>query len=177
MAGRDAPGEEECFRVPDELQQLHPIVDILLRAAEPLRDARHRVPILSHQRSVALGLLQGIEVLTLQVLEHDDLTGFRVAEFSDDHRDLSQAGSLRSAGPPLAGEDLEPGAVLPDQQGDQDPFLPNAGLQLLHLRGVEMLARIRGVRGELGQGKKLIRSFCRGGCGHVIPSMLTISKK
>ena len=62
---------------------------------------------IADQRTVALRLFERIKVGTLHVLDDGKLQGFLVARFDDDDGHFVQAGTLRRAPAPFAGDDLE----------------------------------------------------------------------
>ena len=59
------------------------------------------------QLLIALGLLDRVEVLALDILDQRDLGGRGVVEIADDRRDSVQLRPLRRAPAPLAGDDLD----------------------------------------------------------------------
>ena len=60
-----------------------------------------------HQRPIAFRLFERIEVGALHVLDDRELQRFLVSRLDDDDRHFVQAGTLRRAPAPLAGDDLE----------------------------------------------------------------------
>jgi hypothetical protein len=112
-----------------------------------------------------LGLLDGGQVLAEQVLHQGDLGV--VGAVDEDGRNGGEAGLARRGAATIAGHDVaEPGRpVLPADHGLDDPHLADGGRQLLEGRGVHVLAGLRRVGLELGQGHlvKLIGDVGRHG--------------
>ena len=89
-----------------QLQQPHHVGDMRPALADDLRHLLLRVIALLHQRDVAGRLLDRIEVGALHVLDDGEFERLHVGRLDDRDRHLVQAGALRRAPAPLAGDDL-----------------------------------------------------------------------
>ena len=145
MPQLDLAVEERLPGRGDQFEQLEALVDVDDALADPVGDRRRVELELVDQRLVAVRLLDGMEVLALEVADHEDLERLLVGERSDDDRQLRDPGELGRAGPAGAVEDLVAGLVLRShQEGRQDSlFLHGVGEVLEGLR-VEVEARIVG---------------------------------
>ena len=90
-----------------KFQKPQRIGDIASALADDLGDLFLAVVKLLHQRAIAFRLFQRIEIGALHVLDDRKLQRFRIGRLDDDDRHLVQAGALRRAPAPLAGDDLE----------------------------------------------------------------------
>ena len=121
----------------------HPLGCLLLRHA-----------VLLHQNLVALGLLDGIQILPLEVLNHGQLHGLAVIGFDDHGGHLRQSGHTGGTPAPLTGDDLiVPGLQLPHRQRLDDAVLTNGISQIGQRVGVEQLAGLRGTGFHLADGQ------------------------
>ena len=145
--GKNGPG------VPcGKLSVLHQLLDGNIQIQQP-QGVGHRAPGLAHpfrrlslghavdlrQRPEAFRLLDGVQVLPLEVLDHGQLHGLLVVGLDDDRRDLVQSG--HPGGPPAAfpGDDLiVPASQLTHRQGLDHAVLPDGLGQLLQLFLVEV---------------------------------------
>jgi hypothetical protein len=93
------------------------------RLPQPLRQILVRVPASLRQRLQRLALFERRQVLALDVLDERDLEHLRLVDVPDDGRQLDEAGLHRGLIAPLAGDDLEARASLPDDQRLDDPLL------------------------------------------------------
>ena len=134
----------------------HPLGHLLLGQA-----------VLLHEHLVAPGLLGGVQVLPLEVLDQAQLHHLPVVRLDDDGGHLRQAGGLGRPPPALAGDDLiVPRGQPPDRQGLDDPVgadgLGELGQGLL----VEPLPGLIEPRLHLGDGQG-DRALALGGEGGV----------
>jgi hypothetical protein len=109
----------------------------VLGAAEPL-----------HQRAIAQGLLDGVEVGALDVLDDGDLQRRQVVQLAHHHRHPVEAGLLRRAPAPLPGDDLELAGLAvqrPHQDRLQHALFADRGRQLVDLGLGEVAPRLVGV--------------------------------
>ena len=97
-----------------------------------------------HQRLVALGLLDGVQVLALQVFDQRQLGGELFVGLDDADGNLLQTRQPGGAPAALAGDDLIIAVVdLPDRDGLDQPVLPDGFGQLLgRFRVKEISARL-----------------------------------
>jgi len=121
---------------------------------------------LVHQALVALGLLDGVEVAALDVLEHRVFERGAVVDLDDDHRHLVQAGHLGRSPAPLAGDDLvavrKPGqgphhdrlddAALADRRGEAGEVGPEALARVARVRAQELDRHLAGAARPLDDG-------------------------
>ena len=99
--------------------------------------------VLLHQHLVPLGLFDGVQILTLQVLDHGQLHGLAVVGLNDHSRHLSQPRHTGGAPPALTGNDLViAGLELPHRQRLDDAVLPDGVGQVGQCIGVKQLARL-----------------------------------
>ena len=92
-----------------QVERAHPGADRVDFDADPLGDdvpADVLVRVARAKLLAELRLLDGREILALDVLDEVDLHHLVVVVVADDHRDLVQAGLLRRAVAPLADDDL-----------------------------------------------------------------------
>ena len=107
------------------------------------------VAVIFHQRPIAFGLFQRIEVGALHVLDDRKLQRFAVGRLDDDDRHFVQAGALRGAPAPLAGDDLEcvgRAADRPHHDRLNHAALANRSRQLIQLFVGEHAPRIARIR-------------------------------
>src|SRR3546814_19572127 len=76
------------------------------RLADDAADFFLRVAVIVDETLVSLGLLDGVQVLTLHVFDERDLEGLLVGERAHQPRPLVELRRLRRAPAPLAGNDL-----------------------------------------------------------------------
>ena len=137
-------------------QQAQRVRDRRARLADARRDVLLRHVIAVHQLFVALGLLQRVEVLALQILDERQLRRLAVVRLDDDGGNLGQAREPRGAPAALARDDLIiAGAEPPHGQRLQDAVLADRVRQLVERRVVEALARLVGVALDLRDGEAL----------------------
>ncbi len=131
------------------------------RQLEQPEHVRHRRPLLSHALPHVLlgqpqvvdqapeggGLLDRVQVLTLQILDQGQLQDMLGIRFPDEGRDLEQTGDLSRAPAPLAGDQL----VLALSDGTHDDRLQDA----LTLDGGGQL--LQGLLGERPARLPLVR--------------------
>ena len=100
------------------------------------------------EAAVAFRLLQGVEVLALEVLDQGGGHGLAVAEIADHDRDLVQRHELGGAPAALAADDLVEAAVAAGLGADQDRLqhavLADGIGELLKGRGLHGAARLEG---------------------------------
>src|SRR5688572_20549038 len=89
------------------------------------------VAVIGDQPPIALGLLDGVEVPALDILEECDLECFGIVEIADDDRDLMEPRPLRRPPAALAGDDLVAVAVRPDDDRLDEAALLDRGGELL----------------------------------------------
>ena len=91
-----------------EVQQLHAFAHVALAPAfaHAVGDLLHAVAQLVAQQGEAFGLLHGVEVFALDVLDQLDLQHLGVAQVVHEHGDGGQLGQLGRAPAALAGDDL-----------------------------------------------------------------------
>ena len=88
--------------------------DFLLREVE-----------LVHQLRIALGLLDGVEIFTLEILDKRQLKRRPVVHVSDDDRHRCQSGHLRGAPAPFTGDQLVAALARAHDQWLHDAILAN----------------------------------------------------
>ncbi len=99
------------------------------------------VSVIANQPVVGLRELDGVEVLALDVLDQRELEGGLDAHVLHDDERVPDAGALKCAPAPLAGDELElvaPG-YAPDHQRLDEAVLADALRQLVELVRVEVL--------------------------------------
>ena len=112
MAGGQAAGLQMFLHALGQPQQAQGVGHVAAALADDPGDGfLGAVEALDHHR-VAARLFQGIEVGALDVLDDGDLEHLQVVELAHQGRDLMQAGQLRRAPAPLAGDDL----ILPGRR-------------------------------------------------------------
>src|SRR5215813_3663207 len=94
------------------------------------------------QTSECVGLLDGVQLLALDVFDQRHLQHVLVSDGLDDAWNLLQAGSLRGPPAPLPGNDLEPLTLSSDHQRLNDPARLYGGRQFIHRFVVERGARL-----------------------------------
>ena len=106
---------------------------------------------LLHQRDVAGGLLDRVEVGALHVLDDGEFERLHVGRLDDGDRHLVQAGALRRAPAPLAGDDfvMPRPAVLAHHDRLDDAALADRLGQLVELGLGEGAARVARVGNEV----------------------------
>ena len=107
VAGRELAVAHQRLHRLGQLQQPHQVGDIRPALADDLRHLLLRVIALLHQRDIAGRFLDRIEVGALHVLDDGEFERLHVGRIDDGDRHLVQAGALRRAPAPLAGDDLE----------------------------------------------------------------------
>ena len=109
------------------------------------------------QLLVGGGFLEGVQFLTLDVLDDRLLEDRGVVGVADDRGDGLESDPPGRAPPPLARDELEPVALLPDEHGLEDPHfadrLGQRGERLL----VEVLAGLLRVGPDRG-GRDLLQA-------------------
>ena len=102
---------------------------------------------LLHQTAIAGGLLNGVEVFALEVLDQRDLELFSSLELAQLHRKLGEAGHAGGAPAALPCHKLIPAvSEVSDQQGLQHPVAGNGIGKLSELLLVEFAAGLLGIR-------------------------------
>ena len=129
-----------------EVEQAERVRDGRSGAADARRDVVLAEPELVDQLAVGLGRLERVEVLALEVLDEGELELLAIGELADDRRDAVEAGRLRGAQPPLAGDELVAVDRLGDEDRLEDAVLGDARGQRREALGVEPLARLVRVR-------------------------------
>src|SRR5689334_13179531 len=119
---------------------------------------------LIHQPAISLGLLDGRQILALEVLDQRDLQCLRIRERSDDDRDLVHPHALRGPPPPLAGNQLESrllaghgtheqrlnDALLADRLGERIEFGFDKAPPRLECAGADQLDWYAALRRRIG---------------------------
>ena len=99
------------------------------------------------------GLLHGIEVSALEVLNDGDLHGLLVGDLAEDGGDGGLAGALRGEPATLAGDELEAAtSQAADEDGLNDTIGADAGGELFELVIGEAGAGLEGIAVDLGDG-------------------------
>ena len=102
--------------------------------------------VLLGQGLIPHGLLHGIQVLPLEVLDHGQLGGLPVVGLDDRHRHLLQACQPGSTPAAFAGNDLiVPGGQLPHGQRLDDAVFPDGIRQLGQRLLVKVLPGLGGI--------------------------------
>ena len=111
--------------------------------------------VLAHEHLVALGLLNGVQVLPLEVFNHGQLHGLSIVGLDDDGGNLGQARHPGCAPTALSGDDLIiAGLQLPYRQGLDDAVLPDGVSQVRQRFGVKLLAGLGCAAFHLGNWQK-----------------------
>ena len=130
--------------------------------AHPLGGLLLREVILLHELPIALGLLDGVQILPLQVFDHGQLHGLAVVGFNDDGRHLVKPRHAGSPPAALAGDDLVVARLqLAHRQGLDDAVLPNGVRQIRQRIGVKLLAGLSGTAFHLRNGEVQAALFLR----------------
>ena len=131
---------QQALRLLAQLQQAQQVGDRRTRTPHSLSDGFMGHAKLVQQTRQSPGLLQGIEVFPLHVLDQRDAHRGLVVQFPHHCRDLVQTRQLGRAPAALAGDDLE---LVPGAQGPGHDRLQHA----LSFDGVRQL--LQGGRGEV----------------------------
>jgi hypothetical protein len=104
------------------------------------------VAIIVDQPLIALRFLDRVEVAPLDILDQGYFERLGIVKLADDRRDLVETGLLRRPPAPLAGDDLEPSLVGPNDDRLDDAARPDRVGELGQRFLVEDAARL----GEIG---------------------------
>ena len=115
------------------------------RLVDQLADLVLAVAMLLDQLPIALGLLDRVQILALDILDQRDLGGRRIVDLADDRRDGVQPRPLRRPPAALAGDDLDSRRRRAQQDRLQHASLGNRFGQLVERLLVEMHARLVGI--------------------------------
>ena len=132
-----------------EFQEPQRVGDVAAALADNPGDLFLAVVKLLHQRAIAFRFFQRVEVGALNILDDGELQRFRIRRLDDDDRHFVQAGALRGAPAPFAGDDLV--AVRDAAQRAHDDRLNDAAFaqrrrELFKFDGSKYAPRIAGVR-------------------------------
>ena len=123
----------------------------LLREVELLEETRVRPR-----------LLDGAEILALQVLDERDLARLRIVIGAHDGGDLREPRELRRAQAALARDELIAAlGQTAHEDGLQDTVGPHRLLELLHRRLIELRTRLEPVRADVADGELLDLALLR----------------
>jgi len=114
------------------------------------------------QLLVALGFLDGVEVLPLEILDQREFERGGVVGFADEDGDLGEAGELGGAPAAFAGNQLERIAATPDDEGLDDALFPDRVSQLLEGVPGKVLAGLQGAGTEPAE-RHALDAFRAGG--------------
>ena len=106
MAGGQLPAPQIGLHRLRQLEQAERVGDMRPALADHLAELALAVAVLVDELLVADRLLERVEVRALDVLDDREFERLLVADVMDDDRHLVQAGPLRRAPAPLAGDDL-----------------------------------------------------------------------
>ena len=106
VAGRNLARREQRAAVLGQAEQPQRVGDMAAALADDARDVGLRIVVVGAELRVAVRLLDRVEIGALDVLDDGEFERLAIADVDDDDRDLVQAGALRRAPAPLAGDDL-----------------------------------------------------------------------
>ena len=153
MAGGELPVRHQLLEGRGEVQKPHGVGHGAAGLAHPPGRLLLGHAVVGNQGPEALGLLHGVQVLPLEVLDHSQLHGLLVVRLDHHSGDLRQLRHPGGPPPPLSGDDLiVAGGELPHRQGLDDPVLPDGVRQLLQLLLIEALPGLGPAALDLGQG-------------------------
>ena len=132
-------------------EQADAVRDGRARLAQAVGDGFLREAEVTHERGEAEGLVDGIEVGALEVLDEGEHGARSVGGLEDAGGDGRLAEQLERAEAPLAGDELIPFFRLADDDGLHEPFGTDGVGELLHLGGVEISAWLTRIRDDQGQ--------------------------
>src|SRR3954468_14458553 len=145
MPGRDPALDNKVLDLWREVEKPDHVVDVRPALAQDLGQVGVGIAELVHQAPVAGGFLNRIEVRALDILDNGVFERGPVVDLNDDHRHLVQAGHLRRAPAPLAGDDFIRRGLIghrPHQDRLHDAALADRSSQGFDLIWVEVLAWI-----------------------------------
>ena len=141
-----------------QVQKAQDVRDVAAALVQRLGQLFLRVTETVHQLAVRGGLLDGVQVGALDVLDDRDLEHLGVGKVADDHRKVVQLGDLGRAPAAFAGDDLEKPAAIrvrADDERLQDAARADGVRELLQKLGLEVAARLVGVGDQLLDGDAL----------------------
>ena len=90
-----------------QLEQPQRVGDVRAALADDLRHVLLAMIKFLHQRQIAAGLLDGVEIGALHVFDDGEFQRLRIGRLHHGDRHVMQIGALRRAPAPFAGDDLE----------------------------------------------------------------------
>ena len=149
VAGGDLAGGEQGAAVLGQAGQPQRVGDVAAALADDAGDVAVRIAVVSAELGVALRFLERVEVGALDVLDDRQFERFAIADIDDDDRHFVQAGALRGAPPPFAGDDLVgvgDARHRPDDHRLDDAALADRGGEFVEFVVAERFARVARVR-------------------------------
>ena len=116
---------EELLHLVGQLEQPERVGDARPVPADALADLLLRQPELLDEPSIALGLLERVEVRSLEVLDQRQLEGLGRRDVADHGGDLVQSRELRGPPAALTGDEAVVGPVPPHEDRLDDALGPN----------------------------------------------------
>src|SRR5690606_26736532 len=147
VAGRDDALDDGVADLLWRIEQAQRVGDGRAALTDASRDLLLGQPELPDELAISQGLLNRVEVGSLDVLDEGDLQRLHSRDLANDDRHLGQAGGDGRPPAALAGDDLV--GLLADRTGDDqrldDAVLADGGGQFFEPRGVPLGARLEGV--------------------------------
>ena len=140
-----SPCNSDCRTNSRKIEQSQQVSDVAARLVDELADIVLGMAVPVDQLAIALGLLDRVQILALDILDQRDLRRRRLVDLADDRRDRVQPRPLRRAPAALAGDDLKPVAVGPQQDRLEHPALGDRIGQLVDRFLAELDARLVGI--------------------------------
>ncbi len=125
------------------------------RLADQLADRILAMTMICDERFIALGFLDRVQILPLDILDQRDLGHRRIAVVADQRRDRMNLRPLRRSPATLAGDDLETVTDAAHQDRLDHAMLGDRFGKLVEAILVEMLARLQGVGANPRNGDRL----------------------
>ena len=125
MSHAEGARGKELLHPVGQLEQPERVGDARPVPADALADLLLCQPELLDEPSIALGLLEGVEVGALEVLDQGQLEGLGRRDVTDHGRDLVQARELRGPPAALAGDESVVGPVAPHEHRLDDALGPD----------------------------------------------------
>ena len=126
MAGGNRTGGDQRATMFGQRHQAQRVGDMAATLADDAGDVGVGVAVVGAELRIALRFFERVEIGALHVLDDRQFERFAIADFDDDDWNLMQAGALRGAPAPLAGDDLE--GVFSVRRGPHDHRLNDAAL-------------------------------------------------
>ena len=148
-----------------EVEQPQRVGDGRAGLANPLGDHLLGEAELVDELAVGGGLVDGIQVSALDVLDQGHLELVAIRELADERGDPLKPGEPRCPHAPLAGDQLVAVQGLGDEDGLEDAVLPDARGELREVRVVHVPPRLVGIRDHARERHLDDRGGARGALG------------